>query len=133
MTPPSLIKGAWDWGAKFIAPIGFAFLAGLLTHAKWDADARAKAAEKADKETAAAITEVGKATVNAITAARAASEKQAKDYETLSSVIRKNRAPVGGCVADLAQSERLRVKTEAANDFVARALSGGIENRTRED
>lgn len=129
----SFLLPVWKWLATHAAPWIAAFLLGVFWSNANHERAMRKAAEKADTETAAAITEVGKATVDAITAARAASEQQARDYETLSSVIRKNRAPVGGCVADLAQSERLRVKTEAANDFVARALSGGIENRTRED
>lgn len=129
----ALLKEGWDWGAKFIAPIGLSFALGLLTHAKLDADARARDFEKADKETAAAIVAVGTATVSAISDARGVDEKRAKEYETLQNAISGNRAPTDACGPDDPARQRMRLKTEAANEFVARALSGGIGASDREE
>ena len=115
----------WNWLAKFAAPIALAFFAGIFYEDARNARALTKALEAQDKETAQAIRDNATAAVDAILKAGEAETQRKAEYETLETIIRRNRAPVGGCAPDLASRERVRIKIEAANGYALGALSGG--------
>lgn len=115
----------WNWLAKFAAPIALSFLAGAFWMDARNAKALTKALEAQDKETALAIRDNATAAVDAILKAGEAETQRKAEYESLETIIRRNRAPVGGCAPDLASRERVRVKTQAANEYALSDLSGG--------
>lgn len=123
MTP--FLAPLWDWLTKFAAPLAAMFLLGVFWSNANHEKALRKALEAQDKETAQAITDNATAAVDAILKAGEAETQRKAEYESLEAIIRRNRAPVGGCAPDLASRERVRLKTQAANEYAISDLSGG--------
>lgn len=121
----ALLGPLWKWLASFAAPLVAAFLLGVMWQNARHEKALRKALEAQDKETALAIRDNATAAVEAILKAGEAETQRKAEYESLETIIRRNRAPIGGCAPDLASRERVRLKTEAANGYALGAVSGG--------
>lgn len=129
----ALLGPIWKWLATHAAPWIAAFLLGVLWQNANHEKALRKALEAQDKETAQAITDSATAAVDAILKAGEAETQRKAEYETLESIIRRNRAPIGGCVPDPISRERVRLKTEAANGYALGSLSGGAGDSESEE
>ena len=127
------VIAVWGWLTKFAAPLIGAFLAGVFWQQARDARADRQAVEAAMQEAAAEIAEAGASTVEAIEAARISEEERQVDYERLQAVIRRNIAPVGDCIADADDGERVRLKTGAANGYALGGVSRGAGEDPRGD
>lgn len=123
MTP--FLAPLWNWLTKFAAPLAAMFLLGVFWSNANHEKALRKALEAQDKETAQAITENATAAVDAILKAGEAETKRKAEYESLEAIIRRNRAPVSACLPDAGALARMRIKTEAANDYALGSMSGG--------
>lgn len=121
----ALLGPAWKWLATHAAPWIAAFLLGVMWQSVRHEKALRKALEAQDKETALAIRDNATAAVDAILKAGEAETQRKAEYETLEAIIRRNRAPSGGCIPDAAARERVRLKTEAANGYAFGAVPGG--------
>lgn len=121
----ALLGPLWKWLASFAAPLAAAFLFGIFFQNARHEKALRKALEAQDKETAQAIRDNATAAMDAILKAGEAETQRKAEYETLETIIRRNRAPAGGCAPDLASRERVRLKTEAANGYALGDLPGG--------
>lgn len=115
----------WKWLATHAAPWIAAFMLGVMWQSLQSEKALNRALEKADKQTAKAITDNANATVAAILASREAEETRLNQYEKLLETFRKNRAPIGGCEPGPAERDRLRIKIEAANRYAISHLPSG--------
>lgn len=124
----ALLGPIWKWLATHAAPWIAAFMLGVMWQSLQSEKALNNALEKADKQTAKAITENANATVAAILASREAEETRLTQYETLLETFRKNRAPIGGCEPSPAERERLRLKIEAANRYAIGPLPSGTSD-----
>lgn len=121
----AILGPLWKWLASYAAPMLAMFLLGVMWQNVRHEKALRKALEAQDKETALAIRDNATAAVDAILKAGEAETQRKAEYESLETIIRRNRAPLGGCVPDASSRERVRVKTEAANGYALGALSGG--------
>ena len=129
----ALLGPLWKWLATHAAPWIAAFLLGVMWQNVRHEIALRKALEAQDRETAQAIRENATAAVDAILKASEAETQRKAEYENFETVLRRYRAPVGGCLPDSSSRERVRLKTEAANGYALGALPGGIVDPESED